>query len=401
MTAKQAIIAGLICLDVTPDLSAVPEGQFHSLFQPESLACTGATKCTPGGPVANVGIALHRLGVPVRLIGKIGDDLFGQMLQDRLREQSPHLAEDLVIDLSMPTGSNILIQPRASDQPLRYHPGANNTFYASDLPRGILENADLFHFGHPALMRSIYRGEGAELVSILLRARRAGLSTSLEFALPDPTSTASQLDWATILANTLPLVDLFVPSAEELLFLLDREAYDRMYADPGQPVIDALAPDRLEDLAERVLNFGVKALLVKLGHRGVYLRTALAKRWEKCGRGLEDLDERWHNRQIWAPAVSASVNTPTGAVDTAVAGFLAGIMRGTHPEQALRMAAATGASGVENTDGISTMEGWDEIWSRVEGGLETHQLALDGFGWLEDRAQGVWMKPPRHQNGQG
>jgi sugar/nucleoside kinase (ribokinase family) len=401
MIDKQAIIAGLICLDVTPDLSAVPEGQFQHLFQPGRLIRTGAIRCTPGGAVANTGLALHRLGVPVRLIGKIGDDLFGQALQDRLREASPHLVDDLVIDLSMPTSFTIVINPPGSDRTFLHHPGANDTLYASDLPRQILEKADLFHFGYPPLMRSIYRGEGAELVSILQRARRAGLSTSLDFTLPDPTSHAAQLDWPSILANTLPLVDLFVPSVEELLFLLDRDAYNQICTDPHQSVIDAIEPDRLEALAETVLSYGVKALLVKLGHRGLYLRTVPAERWEKSGRGLEGLDESWHDRQIWAPAFSTTVKSLTGAGDAAIAGFLASIMRGTHPEKALHMAAAVGALSVENTDAIGALEGWDEIYARVQGGWESIPLVLNAFGWLEDQAQGVWMKQSHPQNAQG
>jgi sugar/nucleoside kinase (ribokinase family) len=157
------------------------------------------------------------------LIGKIGNDLFGRALQDIITAEGPPLADDLVIDLTLPTSFTIIINPPGFDRTFIHHPGANDTLYASDLPRGILQGADLFHFGYPPLMRSIYRGEGAELVSILQRARRAGLTTSLDYTLPDPSSPAGRVDWPAILDNTLPLVDLFVPSIEELLFLLNRE----------------------------------------------------------------------------------------------------------------------------------------------------------------------------------
>ena len=72
MYAKRAIIAGLLCLDVIPDLSAVSEGQFQHRFQPGHLMRTGGVRSIPGGAVANTGLALHRLGIPVRLVGKIG-----------------------------------------------------------------------------------------------------------------------------------------------------------------------------------------------------------------------------------------------------------------------------------------------------------------------------------------
>ena len=396
MSAKHAIIAGLLCLDVIPDLSAVPEGQFQHRFQPGHLMRTGGIRSVPGGAVANTGLALHRLGIPVRLVGKIGDDLFGQVLQVALHEVSPHVAADLVIDPGQSTGVTIVIDPPGADQSFLQHPGVNDTFYASDLPREVLESADLFHFGYPSLMRSIYRGEGAELVSILGRARRAGLTTALDFSLPDLSGPAGRLDWLTILDNTLPLVDLFVPSVEELIFLLDRKLFDQHCAKPDMSLIDAIEPAHLEGLADRILRYGVKALMFKLGQRGIYLRTAPANRWQKCGRGLEHLGEDWHDRQIWAPAFAVTEKSCTGAGDAAIAGFLASILRGASPEQALRMAVATGAHCVETPGGMAELEGWDQIGSRVAHGWETLPLNLAPCGWSEDRAQGVWIKPPTH-----
>ena len=61
----------------------------------------------------------------------------------------------------------------------------------------------LFHFTDPAAMRSVYRGEGGELVSILHRARREGLTTSLEFNLPDLTGPSETVDWALVLEKQL------------------------------------------------------------------------------------------------------------------------------------------------------------------------------------------------------
>jgi sugar/nucleoside kinase (ribokinase family) len=392
MSAKQAILAGHICLDVTPDLSAVPEGQFQHLFQPGKLVRAGGIRLSTGGSVPNTGLSLHRLGVPVRLIGKIGDDLFGRALQDIINVEGPHLADDLVIDQTLPTSFTIIINPPGYDRTFIHHPGANDTLYASDLPRGILQGADLFHFGYPPLMRSIYRGEGAELVSILQRARRAGLTTSLDYTLPDPSSPAGRVDWPAILDNTLPLVDLFVPSIEELLFLLNREAYDRLHKDAPASIIDAVEPDLLSELSETVLGYGVKALLVKLGHRGIYLHTAAETRWQKGGRGLDGLDDSWHNRQIWVPAYHATVLATTGAGDAAIAGFLAGILQGTSPEKALQAAAAAGAISVETSDAYSGLMPWEALWACINQGWDTVPLDLTQHGWCWNQTPGMWEK---------
>ena len=86
MIEKRAIVAGHICLDITPDLSSVPEGQFQSLLQPGKMIQTGRFSLEAGGAVANSGLALHRLGVSTQLIGKIGDDLYGKALLEILRQ---------------------------------------------------------------------------------------------------------------------------------------------------------------------------------------------------------------------------------------------------------------------------------------------------------------------------
>lgn len=391
MTIKQAIIAGFIGLNVILDPATISDEQVDNLFHSGQLVQIEDVNVSPGGTVSNTGLALHQLGVPVRLVGKIGDDSFGKMIQDRLRAHSLHLADDLVIDLSLPTGKLLISIPTDPEQPFLHSPGANATFYASDLPRRILEEADLFHFGNPSEMRSVYRGEAAELVSILQRARRAGLTTSLEYSLPDPASPAFGADWAEILANTLPLVDVYVPSLEELVFLLHRATDDRVLADNRTPIIETIEPGLLTELANKVLDYGVKVLLINCSHRGIYLRTAPGAKWEKGGRGLEGLDETWHDRELWAPPFCVTVNGTAGAGDTTLAGFLSSILRGTGPETALRIAAAMGPASVETALPPSELPTWEEMIARVNGGWETHPLEL-GSGWCWDPGQGLWEK---------
>ena len=392
MITKQVVVAGHTCLDIAPDLTAVPPGQFKQVLQPgRTIQLQGVTLST-GGCVPNTGLSLHKLGVPVRMIGKIGDDLFGQAVQDTIRQAGAQLADDMVIDPSAATAFTIILNPPGFDRSFLHYEGANKAFYASDLPRKTLEGADLFHFGYPSLMRSIYRGEGGELVSILQRARRAGLTTSLDFSLPDPHSPAGEVDWPLVLANSLPYVDLFLPSVEELTYLLKPEAFNRMSADPQIPFMAAVTPVLLDELSQMVLGFGVKALMIKVGHRGIYLRTGSAKTWEKGGRALEGMGEVWFERELWAPAFDIDVRGSTGAGDAAVAGFLASLLRGTGPEIALIIAAAAGACSVEKSDATSGLLAWQASLDRVKRGWKTLPLDLTAPGWRRDDEHGLWEK---------
>lgn len=390
MITKKVVVAGHICLDVAPDLASVPTGQFQALLQPGRMIETDGVIMSTGGAVPNTGIALHKLGVPVSLIGKVGDDIFGESIQEIISRESPQLTEDLIVDPSVGTSFTIILNPPGFDRTFLHYHGANDTFYASDLPRAKLHTADLFHFGYPSLMRSIFRGEGAELVSILQRARRAGLSTCLDFSLPDPTRPGGKVDWPEILANSLPFVDLFVPSVEELTFLLDRETFKKMCSNPDISFLDAVRPELLRRLSERALALGTKVVLIKIGHRGLYLRTAPSTKWHKSGRGMVDLGENWHQRELWAPAFDVSVQGTTGAGDAAIAGFLASILQGTDPETALIIASAAGACSVESADATSGLLTWEDTFARISQGWVQIPLNLDAQGWIKDKTYGLW-----------
>ena len=392
MIVKKVIVAGHICLDMTPDLSSVDEGKRHSLLQPGRMIQSGGMTLSTGGAVPNAGLALHKLGVPVQLIAKIGDDLFGQTIQEIIGREAPQLVDDLIVDPGAPTSFTIILSAPGYDRTFLHSHGANDTFYASDLPRATLQRADLFHFGYPSMMRSIYRGDGGELVSILQRARREGLTVSLDFTLPEPNGPAGKVDWPLILANGLPLVDLFVPSVEELTFLLARETFDRMYSDPDTPFIDAVTPELLDQLSEKVLAHGVKVLMVKMGHRGVYLRTGGTGVWKKGGRGLSGLGEEWHSRALWAPAFSVNVVGKSGAGDAAIAGFLGSLLQGTDPETALIMASAAGACSLEAPDAVSGLLPWAGIMARVKQGWKQVPLELKSPGWERNEIHGLWEK---------
>ena len=76
-----AVVAGHLCLDLIPDLSGSEKDQFEAVFQPGQLVDIGPVDYCTGGPVSNTGLALTKLGIHTRLMGKVGDDLFGQDLR--------------------------------------------------------------------------------------------------------------------------------------------------------------------------------------------------------------------------------------------------------------------------------------------------------------------------------
>ena len=106
---KQALVAGHICLDVIPNFDQLPTGAFAGLFQPGHLVTVGNAAFSTGGPVSNTGLALHILGIPTRLVAKVGADFFGKVICDLVDQRDPNLTGGIVVDAGetdLPTRSS-------------------------------------------------------------------------------------------------------------------------------------------------------------------------------------------------------------------------------------------------------------------------------------------------------
>jgi sugar/nucleoside kinase (ribokinase family) len=108
---KTVVVTGHICLDIFPDLSSMPAGEFKTVFEPGSLIEIGPAALSTGGPVSNTGLALHRLGILTRLMAKIGQDHLGQIVLDLIKSYDPRLAEGMVSDASTSTSYSVIISP--------------------------------------------------------------------------------------------------------------------------------------------------------------------------------------------------------------------------------------------------------------------------------------------------
>ena len=102
-------------------------------------------------------MALHRLGLETRLLGKIGNDWIGRGILEILRSHGPRLAAGMLVVPGEQSSYTIVLNPPGVDRIFLHCPGANDTFSAADVTSGRLGSARLFHFGYPPLMRRMYR----------------------------------------------------------------------------------------------------------------------------------------------------------------------------------------------------------------------------------------------------
>jgi sugar/nucleoside kinase (ribokinase family) len=368
---KKVIAAGHICLDITP---VFPEGKMERVDQilnPGKLIEMGNADVHTGGSVANTGLAMKILGNDVSLMGKTGNDAFGQMIRNILDEYEA--GEGLIVDEKSSTSYSVVLAIPGIDRIFLHHPGANATFTAADIDFNKIREATLFHFGYPTLMQAMYVDGGETLAELMRKVQEAGAATSLDLAAVDASSPAGRADWAGILEKTLPYVDFFVPSIEELCFMLDREKFNELQRRAeGGDITDILDIETdVKSLAEKCMALGCKVLLLKCGATGMYLQTSSEDVLAKISSRVELDTKVWADQTIFEKSyVPEKVLSGTGAGDTSIAAFLTAILQGEGPSMCLHLAAAEGASCVASYDALSGIKTLDILKEKIEKGWE-------------------------------
>ncbi len=359
-TNPDVIVAGHLCLDIIPTFSG-GERPLCDILAPGRLTTVGGAICATGGAVSNTGLALHRYGLKTQLVGKVGDDVFGEAILSVIRERDPSLTESIVIAPGEASSYTLVINPPNIDRMFLHCPGVNDTFCADDVEFPTLGKARLLHFGYPPLMRRMFENNGEETAKLFRNAKANGLITSLDMARPDPSAKSGRVNWRNLLANVLPHVDLFMPSVDELLFMLDRPRLEpfETAVEAGDP-IGRLKQTDLCALADELIAMGANNVVIKLGAAGLYLRTS-----------AQTDSPEWADRDLYHPCFETKVVGTTGAGDCTIAGFLAGVLHGQSPEAAMDSATGSGACNVEAADAISSIPTWDALQTRISKGWKT------------------------------
>lgn len=360
----EIMVAGHLCLDIIPKW---PVGSLEAL-QPGRIVQVDGVAFSTGGAVSNTGIALRRLGFAPILVGRIGDDYFGQIVRQIYHDEGID-ARYLAVSPGAGTSYSIVLSPPESDRAFLHYPGANDSFSPEDVDFTAVPGG-IFHFGYPPLMARMYQESGAALEELFSKAKEAGMITSLDMAMPDPNSPAGRAPWRAIIARTMPLIDIFLPSIDEIAFMLEKHDQE-------------LTLPLVREAAAEILQMGVGMVGIKLGDQGLYLRTS--------SQAGEAFGPAWAERELLAPCFLVEARGTTGAGDTTIAGFLAGIARQKTAEETLTWATAVGAHCVEALSAVGGIPHLTQVEQRIEKGWPQRPLKLDLEGWTA--ADGLFYGP--------
>ena len=181
----------------------------------EKLA--GEMTLTLGSSSAIFASNLSSLGTRVSFLGKIGDDIFGDLVIQSLA--SSKVRTDLIVrDSALKTGATIVLN-YDNDRAMITHTGAMEMLNITDVSNEKLRTARHLHFSSYFLQPGIRK----DVANMFAQAKSLGLTTSLD-AQWDP-----EEKWQIDLKSILPNVDVFLPNLQELLNLTGKNTMDEAY----------------------------------------------------------------------------------------------------------------------------------------------------------------------------
>lgn len=371
---KKAVVAGHVCIDITPAFYNEPVDQYSKIFVPGTLLNVGEASINPGGVVSNTGLAMQFFGIDTHLMGRIGTDSFGSLLEDTFRKYNAKVSWKH--DDEVPTGYTIVLSPNGLNRMFLHNEGTCAVTKNTDFDFDEIRKADLFHFGYPTIMKSYWQNNAKELLDLYQQVHSLGTVTSLDLQMIDRESDGAKMDWNEIFKKLLPNVDIFVPSFDEIQLLIDPKRYDELHSNAkGSEIVNLVSDEEIYELANRLISYGSKIVLIKCGERGMFLVTSNEENMNDVCEKLSLDIGRWSNGKVHQPSFAADrVRASTGAGDTSIAAFLTSILNGYEPQKSLQFASATGACCVTEFDALSGLLSFEEMSKKIESGWKVRDI---------------------------
>ena len=236
MSANVTVV-GSINIDLVTTTPRLP--------RPGETVIGGDLRTVPGGKGANQAVAAARLGATVTMVGRVGEDTFGQQLRANLDAAGVDLTH-VVTDPEAASGAALIAVDHQGQNSIVVAPGANARLSVSDVEKAetAIAGADAVLLQLEIPLPVVQRA--AEL------ARAGGAKVILN---PAPAQALPQ--------ELLDLVDVLIPNESETAVLT------------GMPVEEL---EQVDAAALALRDGGVGAVILTLGQRGALLADSAGAR---------------------------------------------------------------------------------------------------------------------------
>ena len=129
----------------------------------------GQFEACPCGAPCNVLAMLRKLGKSCAFVGKVGEDMFGVLLQHTILAAGIN-ADHLIMDSKIPTTLAFVKTLPGGDRDFSFYrkPGADMMLTADELPVETISNARIFHFGTLSMTHEGVREATVRAVAIAM-----------------------------------------------------------------------------------------------------------------------------------------------------------------------------------------------------------------------------------------
>lgn len=269
-----------------------------------------------GGCAANTGVSLSKIGIETALIGKVGNDGFGDFMISALKKQSID-TNGVVQDMNAHTSGTMIMVHSDGERDFIHYIGANARITPSDIDFELVAKSKILHLAGTFLMPGF---DGIPAAEVLKKAKSLGVTITWDSAWD------ASGRWMSIVEPMLPYIDIAVPSMEEAKRITQKETP--------------------HDVAGVLMDYGIKIVGLKMGEAGCYIRSA--------------------DTEISIPVYDINPVDATGAGDAFAAGFLTGILKGWDLEKTGRFANAVGALCVTAIGAITGIKSLEETLKFME-----------------------------------
>ena len=282
------LLFGDICLDVTIQVQRYPDAGKDAIVQQVHTRL--------GGSIVNTAVALAGLGLPVRLVGKAGQDPAGDHALGELAAtgiDTTFIQRDSVV----PTGQIFIVVSADGERTMFSARGANTLITPGSIPVNVFDGVARLHLSSYSFLAAPQKDTALQLFEL---AYEQGIPCSLDIA--DGHAALLKPELRALLAKI------------DTLFLNPSDAAS---------LLGPSAPAKMESVINELMKLGPEQVTLKLSSQGCLVGTG--------------------GPPLVFPALPAAVIDTTGAGDAFAAGFIYARHTGLSVGDAAWLASAMGA----------------------------------------------------------